>query len=144
MSGKCGLPSLVAQWSRVCLPMQETQKLWVQSPAVFLPGNSHEQRSLASGSPGGCRESDMTEQTHTYIWTHTHRKSWVSLKKGQLPIPRLRFATCLAMWGAFAIKRTLDQSVSLPLTPNCTFYLDLPHPLPAEGYTVNLPHLFPS
>ena len=28
---------------------------------VFLPGESHEQRSLAGYSPWGCKESDMTE-----------------------------------------------------------------------------------
>ena len=30
--------------------------------AVFFPGESHEQRSLAGYSPWGCKESDMTEQ----------------------------------------------------------------------------------
>ena len=30
---------------------------------VFLPGESHGQRSLAGYSPGGCKESDMTEAT---------------------------------------------------------------------------------
>ena len=29
--------------------------------AIFLPRESHEQRSLADYSPGGCKESDMTE-----------------------------------------------------------------------------------
>ena len=29
---------------------------------VFLPGESHGQRSLASYSPEGCKEWDMTEQ----------------------------------------------------------------------------------
>ena len=29
---------------------------------VFLPGQSHGQRSLAGNSPWGCKESDMTEQ----------------------------------------------------------------------------------
>ena len=28
---------------------------------VFLPGESHGQRSLAGYSPWGCKESDMTE-----------------------------------------------------------------------------------
>ena len=28
---------------------------------VFLPGKSHERRSLVGYSPGGCKESDMTE-----------------------------------------------------------------------------------
>ena len=31
--------------------------------AVFLPGESHGQRSLAGFSPQGLRESDMTEAT---------------------------------------------------------------------------------
>ena len=29
---------------------------------VFLPGESHGQRSLAGCSPQGCKESDMTER----------------------------------------------------------------------------------
>ena len=35
---------------------------------VFLPGESHGQRSLADYSPRGCKQSDMTEQQsiHTY------------------------------------------------------------------------------
>ena len=31
------------------------------TPPVFLPGESHGQRSLASYSTWGCRESDTTE-----------------------------------------------------------------------------------
>ena len=36
---------------------------------VFLPGKSHELRNLAGCSPGGCKESDMTEQLsmHAHI-----------------------------------------------------------------------------
>ena len=42
-----------------------------QSTPVFLPGESHGQRSLVVYSSWGRKESDMTEQlTHT----HTHRK----------------------------------------------------------------------
>ena len=33
------------------------------STPVFLPGESHGQRSLAGYSPWGCKESDMTEVT---------------------------------------------------------------------------------
>ena len=37
--------------------------------SIFLHGEFHGQRSLAGFSPGGCKESDMTEGlTHT----HTH------------------------------------------------------------------------
>ena len=58
--------------------MQESQETWVQSPGqegpleeemaampVFLPGESHGQRSLAGCSPGGHKESDVSEQAHT-------------------------------------------------------------------------------
>ena len=37
------------------------RRKWQITP-VFLPGESHGQRSLAGYSPWGCKESDMTEQ----------------------------------------------------------------------------------
>ena len=57
--------------------MQEPQETRVQSLGqgrspggghgnplpVFLPGESHGQRSLVGYSPQGCKESDMTEAT---------------------------------------------------------------------------------
>ena len=47
---------------------------WQLTP-VFLPGESHRQRSLAGYSPWGHTESDTTEHTHTH--THTHRlRQW--------------------------------------------------------------------
>ena len=68
----------MAQWYRICQPMQETQESSVQSLGwedpleegmathssilVFLPGEFHGQRSLAGYSPWGCKESDVTEQ----------------------------------------------------------------------------------
>ena len=60
---------------KTCLPMQEMQETWVQSLSwddpledematpVFLPGESHGQRSLAGYSPYSCKELDMTEAT---------------------------------------------------------------------------------
>ena len=39
---------------------------WQSSP-VFLPGESHGQRSLAAYSPRGRKESDMTERLHFYV-----------------------------------------------------------------------------
>ena len=46
---------------------------WQPTP-VFLPGESHGQRSLAGCNPWGCKESDMTEhaRVHTHTHTHTH------------------------------------------------------------------------
>ena len=47
-----------------------------QATQVFLPGESHGQRSLVGYSPWGCKELDTTEwlthtHTHTHIHTHT-------------------------------------------------------------------------
>ena len=39
-------------------------KKWEPIP-VFLLGKFHGQRSLVGYSPWGCKESDMTEHTHT-------------------------------------------------------------------------------
>ena len=38
-----------------------------QPTPVFLPGESHGQRSLAGYSPRGCKESDTTEYTHISV-----------------------------------------------------------------------------
>ena len=49
--------------------------------STFLPGEFHRQRSLASYSPWGYKESDMTEQlTHciyvcVYIYIYIERES---------------------------------------------------------------------
>ena len=69
---------LVAQWYRICPPMQETQETWFwslgqkelwrrkwQPTSLFLPGKSHGQRSLIGYSPWGCKDSDRTKQLHT-------------------------------------------------------------------------------
>ena len=45
-------------------PLEEGMK---PSP-IFLPGKSHGERSLVECSPGGCKESDMTEKL-TLSWT---------------------------------------------------------------------------
>ena len=63
--------------------MQEMQETLVQSLAgqdrlekemlltpVFLPGESHGQKSLVGYSPWGCKESDKTE--HAQILMHSH------------------------------------------------------------------------
>ena len=60
--------SLVAQTGKNLPAVQETwvgkipwRRKWLPT-AVFLPGESHGQISLASYSPRGPRESNMTEQ----------------------------------------------------------------------------------
>ena len=39
----------------------------MQPTPVFLPGESHGQRSLAGYSSWGCKESDMTEHTRQQL-----------------------------------------------------------------------------
>ena len=39
------------------------RRKWQPTP-VFLPGKSHERRSLVGYSPWGCKESDTTERLH--------------------------------------------------------------------------------
>ena len=62
---KCGFDSWVGKipWRRK----------WQLTP-VFLPGESHGQRSQVDYSSWGCKESDVTEQLslHEYIYILTH------------------------------------------------------------------------
>ena len=66
--------------SRIHLPMQETYKMWVQSlgqedplekematTPVFLPGESHGQRSLAGYSPWGHKEPNWSDLACTHV-----------------------------------------------------------------------------
>ena len=41
-----------------------------QPAQIFLPGKFHRKRSLASYSPRGCKESDVTEQLNTHACMH--------------------------------------------------------------------------
>ena len=69
-----GLPRWL-QWWRTCLPVKGSsvgvwplgqedprRRAW-QSTPVFLPGESHRQKSLAGYSPWGRKESNTTELT---------------------------------------------------------------------------------
>ena len=53
------LPAMQVTWGR---PVGQEDPL-EEEMAVFLPGESHGQRSLADYGPWGCRESDLTEAT---------------------------------------------------------------------------------
>ena len=55
------LPAMPETWVP-SLPWEDhlEGRVW-QSTPVFLPGESHGQRSLAGYSPWGCKESDTTE-----------------------------------------------------------------------------------
>ena len=49
------------------------RRAWQPTP-VLLPGESHRQRSLASYSPWGHKESDMTKLVRTH--THKHERKF--------------------------------------------------------------------
>ena len=52
---------------------------------MFLPGESHGQKSLVGYSPWGLKGSDTTEVTE-----HAHRPiPWVSTSSGQSPLSQL-------------------------------------------------------
>ena len=54
------------------------QREW-QPTAVFLPGESHGEKTLAGYSPRGCKESDMTEKL-----THNNTDQGVGAKSGNV------------------------------------------------------------
>ena len=64
---------------------------WIPTP-VFLPGESHGQRSLAGFSPWGCRESDMTEW-HTHTQKPNRRRERIGGPQGlrEEPQPHQRY-----------------------------------------------------
>ena len=58
-------------WSHVPVTSRYCERWWQTTP-VFLPGESHGQRSLEGYNPWGCKKSDTTEQlahkgTHNLI-----------------------------------------------------------------------------
>ena len=61
-------------------------KKWQPTP-ILLPGKFHGQRSLASYSHWGGKESDTTERAHTH--THTHRIPWPLQKSPVKPFLNL-------------------------------------------------------
>ena len=70
---QCGRPRFNPWVSKISWRLE-----WLPTP-VFLPGESHGQRSLVGCSPWGHKESDMTEWlTHTHTHTHTHTQ-WLTL-----------------------------------------------------------------
>ena len=59
----------------------------MQPTPVFLPGESHGQRSLESYSPWGHKELDTIEHTHTH--THTHRSHEVPLFQSEFMVGKV-------------------------------------------------------
>ena len=53
------------------------EKEWQPTP-VFLPGESHGQRSLEGYSPQGHKESDMTKQARMpFLWLPSPNSHWL-------------------------------------------------------------------
>ena len=67
---RCGFDPWVGK-----IPWKKKQ----QSTTVFLPAESHGQRSLVDYSPWGLRELDTTEHTCTHTHTHTIENNQISL-----------------------------------------------------------------
>ena len=65
--------------------------LWHPTP-VFLPGNSHGQRSLVGCSPRGCKESDTTKRLHFHFQpVFRGLPRWLSGKESTCQCRRRRF-----------------------------------------------------
>ena len=58
------MPAMQETWVR-SLGWEDPLEKEMQPTPVFLPGESHGQRSLAGYSPRGRKESDTTEQLHS-------------------------------------------------------------------------------
>ena len=74
--------------------MQEMQETWVgkipwrrkwQPTPVFLPGESHRQRSLVGYSPGGRKESDATEHAHVHAECRLSKSTLPPLRSQTIP-----------------------------------------------------------
>ena len=61
---QCGRPSFYPLVGKI-----PWRRKWLPTP-VFLPGESHGQRSLVGYSPWGCKESDMTEAIQHAYWMY--------------------------------------------------------------------------
>ena len=64
LSGKRIHLSMQKTWVRSLGQEYPRRRKWQPTP-VFLPGESHGQRSQVGYSPWGCKELDMTEQLST-------------------------------------------------------------------------------
>ena len=87
---------------------------WQPTP-VFLPGESHGQRSLAGYSAWGCKESDRTECAcmHECVQTHSHTHSY--LGKGGFVKGRARLIPllcCAEVPGGGELRLTRNTSAS--------------------------------
>ena len=64
----CGIP---AHWDLNLIILSFLDRKW-QPTLVFLPGDSHRQRSLVGYSPCWHSQTWQSDWTHTHTYTHTH------------------------------------------------------------------------
>ena len=104
------------------------QEMWVQSldwkitrrkgqPApVFLPGESHGQRSLVDYSPWGCKESDMTQ------WVNNNSR-FALLKNLIMSVSLQMVLNCFLLLCLLKVVQPLLSAISGPSFLNLFFLL---------------------
>ena len=116
--------SHLAQQVKSTPAMQETQKIPslggfpgerngnLKPAPVFLPRESHGQRSLVGYSPWGPKEWDMTEHARAHASTHTHTHTHTNLYH----IPGKTFKQWLLLFNSFCLLKLIDYLIpkSLP------------------------------
>ena len=98
----CLPPPLV--WSLLLVWLFPWRREWLPTP-VFLPGESHGQRSLAGYSPPGRKPSDMTERLTLFTF----------------PLALSYPQTCLSVF-PLKNKASLDSSLSVPPSFSPSFH----------------------
>ena len=101
------------------------RRKWQPTPG-FLPGKFHEQGSLASYSPWGCKESDMTEHTcmppseGNWVWKGIWGKwRWVNVPEA--PEGEL---VSFCSWVLRELGVSSEKRTFLPaLTPSCRNFI---------------------
>ena len=120
---------LLAQLVKICLQYRRLgfspwvgkipwQRAW-QPTSVFLPGESHGQRSLVGYSPWGCNESDMTEQLsrkHSELGGSSGRQDSKAPGTWSLLEMRQRQPSGLSNWVEFREKGIMCVITSLTQT----------------------------
>ena len=117
------------------------RRAWPPS-LVFLPGESHGQKSLAGYCPWNHKESDMTEATeHTCTHTHTHMHTHTDTHTHTIYIKHEILKFCLVLdickkvyyWYLFWISR-------FKVWWDC-YYTKCPKRYLCFKYLINLPYI---
>ena len=104
---KKNLPVMWEIWVQSLGQEDPLEKGMLPTP-VFMPGESHGQRSLAGYRPWGCKESDITEQLTLSL-----------------------FFVALFQW----VKKEL-KALSMLLHVNLVYFIWLPHNIPLYAYNI--------